>query len=366
MLLVVALLFFAVDGTASEPDNFTDRPTDPKELADASALGMLNDKTNELLQTALTGVKGCDLRALHRSIQSTLAGGEVGKLEWWAMENPQLKKVVVAYDKSIYAKTGFRTGSMGLFLLGIVPSLTLNGHYVGADKLGHFFDQGYDYYEAIYVKHDDPFLSIENLGLTDEDGLNGMQGNGIRSYGDMAANFSGYLFWRQVVGGDNPYYKCEDGRYARTSRKFDWAEYANDAWDEGLNCSEFTPAVEKAVKERLKALGTSCPIDRSSCQKIVDLPCGATFLSPKCLPYVTRPTYPDAACRHLIEVDESETQACYYSAGFDRIDEVKTTHDLLDGAATIKKLRGQQAHDWIQRKELELLRRYLPALTHGY
>ncbi|MGK5084992.1 hypothetical protein WDW37_17015, partial [Bdellovibrionota bacterium FG-1] len=203
--LVAIFFLIALDNTvAAETDNITYRPTAAGDLADTKALDSINEKTNQLLNTSLIGLKDCDLKKLHFAIKDTLAGGEVGKLEAWAIKNPSLKKVTVPYGESIYANAGLNTGSGGLFLMGIAPSLVLGGHSIGTDKLGHFFDQGYDYYEAIYVHHSDPGQTIESMGFDDENDVNGMKGNGIRSYADMATNFSGYLFWREVAGGTNP------------------------------------------------------------------------------------------------------------------------------------------------------------------
>jgi hypothetical protein len=215
-----------------------------------------------------------------------------------------------------------------------VPSVVINGHYVGVDKLGHFFDQGYAYYEEIYLRHKDPMTTIENYGLEDEDGGNGMASNGIRSYGDMAANFRGYLFWRDVAAGLNPYFSCQGGKYVRTARRFDWAEYVTDAWDEALNCSEFSPAVQKVVDKAL-AGKPHCPVNPKACQTILDETCGFTYLSPLCMPYVRVTAIPDAACARVIERDR-DSQACMdYEPGFWRGPVTGFIADNWDAAGTM-------------------------------
>jgi hypothetical protein len=328
---------------ASEPDNFTRRPTTPAELADTSALNALNAKTNEVLASVLPELKDCSLESLNLTVKNALGGGEIGKLENWADEEETLKKTVVPYSQSIYADAGimpstdtsllFGTRSIGLALDGIVPSVVLNGHYVGVDKLGHFFDQGYAYYEEIYLRHKDPVVTIENYGLEDEDGGNGMASNGIRSYGDMAANFQGYLFWRDVAAGPNAFFSCRDGKYERTSRKFDWADYVSDAWDEAINCSEFSPSVQKVVDKALTGLA-HCPVSRAGCQSILEQTCGFTYLSPGCMPYVKVAAIPDAACARVIKADQA-AQACTYEPGFWRGPYTGFIADNVDAAGTM-------------------------------
>lgn len=344
-------VWLAFPAWASEVDNFTRRPTDPKEWEDRAALDTLNLKTNELMSQALAKVQGCDLRQLHRSVKESLGGGEVGKLEAWAIKHPGLKKVEVAYGESIYAEAGIKTASPGLVALGAVPSFMLGGHYVGADKFGHFFDQGFGYYEAIHLKYGDAARVIESSGLADEDGLNGMIGNGIRSYGDMAANFSGFTFWREVAAGPNPYYACVGGKFKRTARSFDWSEYVSDAWDEGINCSEFSPSVGAVVKKALAKRGVSCPVAPERCQTILAQPCGFTFISPACLAHVQAPAYSDTSCSQLLENGAGSGDACVYKPGLEREPAVAALLDLLDGAKSVVGIRGEQAAKWGERQK---------------
>lgn len=364
--IVLALVFSSALSplcSASEVDNITQRPAQGSPAwSDTTARDVLNAETEK----ALDGVQltSCDLRKLHMAVKNALGGGEVGKLEHWAIRENGLRKVTVPYNKSIYAGGGLTTGSGGLFLMGIVPSLLVNGHYFGADKLGHFFDQGYDYYEAIYVRRD-PSHSLETLGLEDENDINGMKGNGIRSYGDMAANFSGYLFWRQVAAGSTPYFECRDGKYVRTSRKFDWSEYVNDGWDEGVNCSEYKPSVKKEVDRALGKLGLKCPVEPARCQAIADLACGATFLSPACLPYVQLKSYPDAACAAILRTDAFEAPHCPYRLDPTRLKEVRQLTELVDGAHTVVEMRREQSREYIEQKKSSAFKkmRYVFDLT---
>jgi hypothetical protein len=306
---------------ASETDNLTLRPN-AAELADQEPRERLNLWTNEALDKVLLGLKDCDFKSLHLAVKDALGGGVIGRLELWATSNSSIHKLVVSKEDSIYAEAGlapgFATGilgtrSLGISLVGIFPSVVVNGHLTGVDKFGHFADQGYAYYEDVYLRHAPEFTALETLGLEDELGFNGMVGNGVLSYADMAANFAGFLFWRNVVGGPDPYFACVGKKFVRTARRFDWGEYVSEAWDEGLNCSEYSEVVGAAVR-RSKGY-KKCPLDPTACQKILNLPCGLTYMSPSCAEYVQLPGELDAACSKLIREDDERAVCSEYQPG---------------------------------------------------
>ena len=360
MLGLFSILFLLQSLLASEPDNFTDRPTRQTASQNPNALNTLNEKTNALLETTLLTTKGCDLKSLHLAIKSTLGAGEVGmigKLEIWAIESTALEKTVIPYSKSIYADAGLRTKSGGLFTMGIVPSVILGGHYVGVDKLSHFIDQGYDYFESIHVRNNDPVEVILKSGLEDEKGVSGMAGNGILSYADMAANFDGYRFWREVTSGPNPYYKCQNGKYVRTSRMFDWAQYASDAWDEAINCSIYSTAVEKVVNKALKKLGVTCPIESKICQQLASQMCGFTYLSPACLSQAQNLTLPDAACMDYIQTAKTAVSECSYQPNVLRHPALRDPLNIKASAEALYELRKNQALNWTTKTKDKALRK---------
>lgn len=80
-------------------------------------------------------------------------------------------------------------------------TLNMFGHDVGVDKIGHFFQQGYEYYERYQKalsKGLTEMAAIEAAiqgGIKQEKGIFGYATTGVYSNADLAANYSGFLFY---------------------------------------------------------------------------------------------------------------------------------------------------------------------------
>ncbi len=108
----------------------------------------------------------------------------------------------------------------------------------------------------------------------------GSKTTGVYSFGDLAANFAGMKFWGELVGDkvatDKPYVKCVDDKWVKV-REFDWLDWLDDSWDEGVNCNEyknlkFKRSVNKTIKElEIKYPGSRfrCPV-KNTCRKLVE------------------------------------------------------------------------------------------------
>ena len=121
-----------------------------------------------------------------------------------------------------------------------------------------------------------------HYGRDMENGLYGMVTTGVRSFGDLSANEAGMRFYGEIHFGPNPYIRCEQGQWRR-GRSFDIRNYVTPAWDESVNCSEFSDAVGAVVSAVLAGRGVSCPADLARCQAIASLPCAAELVSAACL-----------------------------------------------------------------------------------
>lgn len=174
----------------------------------------------------------------------------------------------------------FIDGEKGAIRGGLEPTMLMNGHYVGVDKLGHFFSQGYEYFHEAYV-HDKVSSSISQkkdgiksalaLGKREEESWYGWSTTGVKSFGDLSANYGGMLFWHQLTQGEQPLYVCRNGRFVLRDPNylFTFAHYVTDAWDEAINCSEYVSvSVAAAVSENLKNADMSCPIDAAKCVRL--------------------------------------------------------------------------------------------------
>jgi hypothetical protein len=86
----------------------------------------------------------------------------------------------------------------------------IRGICVGADKLGHFFDQGFDYLEQA-SKPGSTASDIDNLGRVMEAGVFGLAMTGVFSNADIAANRAGLQFYKDLKRNPPTPHRCRTG-----------------------------------------------------------------------------------------------------------------------------------------------------------
>ena len=149
--------------------------------------------------------------------------------------------------------------------------INISDEIVGIDKVDHFFGNGgllWEEYEKLQVKNDDVILQ---MNVQQENGGWGLVGSKIKSYGDLAANWDGFNFYKELFDGPNPYYTCSDGTL-KLHRTFEIEKYFKMSWRESANCSAFPQ--EKAAQafgKRLKEMGLKCPMQEDDCKKMIEL-----------------------------------------------------------------------------------------------
>lgn len=286
-----------------ETDNLTDRAT--MEALD-DELVELDNYVNEHIELSLSDLPSCEASStssssqippeLYKALKKNLIGRDffarvITAIEKWVEENEHISKRKNPLNKSIYRSVGFFDWSLIPFV-GIASSIKVNGVIMGSDKLGHFFADGNENFET-YLKNGDLFEAL-NVGIRNEEGLYGLAADGVKSYGDLASNYSGLLFWISIIGTDHPYIICKDGIYQK-ARTFTWTDYVNDSWDEGINCSEFRNSglgsgFEQEVLDEMKRQNLSCPADEESCKNLTTFEFAECFVSPACWNLAHKPT----------------------------------------------------------------------------
>ncbi|MBI3542360.1 MAG: hypothetical protein HY075_03685 [Deltaproteobacteria bacterium] len=165
-------------------------------------------------------------------------------------------------------------------------SFSVGGVLIGSDKIGHFIDQGYDYW--LKSDHGRDEAAAIRFGTGTELGSFGLATTGVFSYGDLAANHAGYVFFKNLVGDERALYSIYRTYSGRVrilgSRSFDWADYVTPDWDELQNLSHYTNEVSQMVREHL--IGFSCRICHEYAQWRGSLP-----VTPRLLP---KESYVDA------------------------------------------------------------------------
>ncbi len=147
--------------------------------------------------------------------------------------------------------------------------------YMGGDKIGHFNDMGYRYYtryaDALADGHtgDQAHAAVIEFATHDpifsEAGVLGYLSAGAYSNGDQAANYAGFLFYRNLtepvalkgrlrsplVVRDGPHWRLAE--HVRPDSDF-FAWFVSDHWDEALNPSDYDGlmrgGMERNIRER--------------------------------------------------------------------------------------------------------------------
>ena len=271
-------LLSAVPGQCAEVDSFTNR----HQLADSGP--QLELIVNEWLEEAIVeanrkplfqiesdkkGIGYCNREQLFTALEDKLTGFIVGKLEARVMEDETLDTIRVAFEDSVYRDLVFAESPTISLTRHLAVLLRVGDVYFGADKFGHFFSEGYSYYE-MYQNGDE--LSALQFGDLTESTFYGELTTGIFSYADLAANLNGLRFWNRILGlkpdpltgrpVQKPYIQCIDKQW-QLVRPFSWQDYVDPAWDEAVNCNAFrNQRLLEKVKKRIAEVsdGGTCPL----------------------------------------------------------------------------------------------------------
>jgi len=298
-LCLAVLVALPVRAFADETDNFTCRL---RVLRDS--LNALDAIMNARIQTTLARVNNrrehCDETCLVRELQAEIGGAyrhpltgiPHSRFERWIGERTDVDRCRIGFRDSIYGARPYNQPWLFPFtgrIILIADSIRVNGRLIGIDKINHFVREGLAHWKAAAEPGGNIAAVMRNeLGSPgrqfrwNEYGLKGWSLTGVLAYSDLAAGYSGYRFWsdlssigqqRSLVARD-----ATSGRFV-SRRPFTFADYVNDAWDEGMNCSEFQPGLAKQVAVALAKRTMTCPsADASS---LSGLPDGRLYVNPK-------------------------------------------------------------------------------------
>ena len=157
-------------------------------------------------------------------------------------------------------------------LLFFSSTIKVFGTYMGTDKLGHFTDEGIDYYFAYRSARDRGASERQAIaaavrlgtdGFMSERGVLGLLANGDYSNGDLSGNFAGFLFYRNlaepvIIKGvlrqpllrrDGPCWVLADD--VRPESGF-FARFISDHLDEALNPGYFDDYLRPGLRDALR------------------------------------------------------------------------------------------------------------------
>jgi hypothetical protein len=296
---VVLNLVVAARSFSNEADNFTCRSR-PLEDSLGALDALVNATIHEAVQQANARV-ACDASCLVRELQkrvganarNPLTGIGHARLAGMIEKAPGIDRCHLKFKESIYGARPYNQPWLVVFngrIIFLADSIRLAGRVVGTDKINHFIREGLAHWRAV---HEDG-VAIESvmaheLGTPgwqlrlNENGLKGMTLTGVLSYADLAASYSGFRFWSDLLTPDMPEsFITRDTTTERFAqrRTFSFASYVNDAWDEAINRSAFHPVLQKQVSIALR--DRSMDVPNASCRLLTELPYSHLYLNPWC------------------------------------------------------------------------------------
>jgi hypothetical protein len=244
----------------------------------------LNAEVNARIAAARSATAGRPLgdflHAVFRQLGEDAGTGFLARIETWA--NSNLPHVGGGFGPSVTTGTKYGRLPFGLrtsFFLYLAPTVRLGSTCCGTDKIGHFFQQGFQYYliaapptptsagghigagqgadfaaawgefmeGVISAPHRRNAAYMRRLGAMaaapvnpsfitgQERGHFGLRTSGVHSNADLAANAAGLRFYLDLASNPSTY-------------TFDIARYVSANWNEETAGNVYSPTVGAAVR----------------------------------------------------------------------------------------------------------------------
>ncbi len=273
---------------AAEIDSVTGRSAELRDSA-SRLEARVNDFLREGVKRANEREKGCDPGDLYKQIRRAISFPFIGHSIAERLNAAEdLDRRRVPLRDSIYRDLGI-FDAISVHLKDLSSVVRVGDQLVGVDKFGHFFVQGWKYFEIAYLDG----KGIEKAlawGEASERTYFGLYTTGIYSHADLTANFEGMRFWLRVLGQaedplergyffNRPYVKCGKRFWTRephwrVKRKVRLGDFLSAGWDEGVNCSHYRNAqIERLILARIEEREVSdgaeysCPIRPDECAR---------------------------------------------------------------------------------------------------
>jgi hypothetical protein len=168
--------------------------------------------------------------------------------EEWAKQDAPIPLYKVR-DKGIYGHAVDYDDMRMTWYIELSPIVQVAGVLIGIDKLGHYLAQGYEYYEhyrqlAPQLSAAERYHAVRQFGHDQEVRQLGLATGGVYSFADLAANWSGMLFFMALFDAvdvegvrHRAYFERDERGHYRRVRAFHWSEWVSADWDEVRNPS---------------------------------------------------------------------------------------------------------------------------------
>lgn len=186
----------------------------------------------------------CREQRLYQALQWQFARPVIGQLESYAEQDPSVDRDTVSFERSVYRDFLWPESPSLVLSRRMSAVINIQGVELGTDKLGHFFTEGFSYFETTDKLAKDVEFGL-HFGRWTESLYFGAQTTGVFSYADLVANLNGLRFWNRILARhEDPltgqqvsaYVECHDKQW-RLVEPFSWQPYVDLAWNETINCS---------------------------------------------------------------------------------------------------------------------------------
>jgi len=304
-LLVLLCIYVSQDSFSAEIDSVT-----PRKLNLDNSLNIIDTIFNQRMQEGIQKANAkqgdiedigknefCDEEILYTELRKAIFQSFTAS---WGLKGYDLDKQLrillarqsysLSLNDSIYRDISYLEG-FSLNIKELSDVVNINDHLIGLDKIGHFFAEGWKYFELTHYKTYNTDQALK-WGEEQETGKFGYTSTGIFSFADLVANFNGWRFWNKVLLREadplkgtistffnKPYITCEiqivdsikNKKIVKSweyNTRFYLSEYIDGAWDEGNNCNSYEdPVIEEKVTLRINNVKSdfTCPFIDEEC-----------------------------------------------------------------------------------------------------
>lgn len=260
--LAFGLTLLSVSSYALETDNFISWG---KELKDISPElnAFIVDEINEALVEANNKrkVQSCNQVTMRIAKRFKTLSPIAHPIEDWIKGNLGEEHMFPVGSGYIKASIYMHPHYFYLHKMPVAPNVRIGEFYLGTDKISHFSSTGRRYL-AHYLKKIKKGLSPEEalksairFGLGQEATILGSWSSGVFSYGDMEANYQGFLFFKKMCMNESDNYLAQDeeGVWSLVKEP-DMRDYVSAYWDETFNRSYRLPKSWKGSSGVLKEM----------------------------------------------------------------------------------------------------------------
>jgi hypothetical protein len=200
-------------------------------------------------------------RGMTSRLGATAAWFWAGSTRFWRVDRSP--KTRTEYNERFRNESTYRWTALLPFgsFVPLDPTVRVGDILFGTDKLGHFFTNGYRYFErfekarAAGESEDQAERDAIATGVDEENTMLGVAVSGIFSYADLETNWRGFEFFRDLCEGDHPALTVDTSGKWHLNRSFHIEHWADPCWDEGFEPSWFA---SQSAKDVQRAIASSC------------------------------------------------------------------------------------------------------------